>query len=67
MARVAATPRDVRDMLELYGVGGEQREGLMQMAREARQRDAWWHSYSDFPDVRTFVSFEKAADFDPDL
>jgi transcriptional regulator with XRE-family HTH domain len=60
-ARVAATPRDVRDMLELYRVSDQQQEDLMQLAHEARQRDAWWHSYRDVPDVRTFMSLEKAA------
>src|SRR6266536_3182683 len=28
--QVGATPRDVRDMLELYGVNGKQRDELMQ-------------------------------------
>jgi transcriptional regulator with XRE-family HTH domain len=59
--RVTATPRDVRDMLELYGVGGKQREDLLQLAHEARRKDAWWHSYRDVPDVRTFMSLEKSA------
>jgi len=34
--RVGVTPRDVRDMLLLYGVPEEQREYLVQIAREAR-------------------------------
>jgi transcriptional regulator with XRE-family HTH domain len=61
-ARVAAMPRDVRDMLELYRVSDQQREDLLQLAHEARQLDAWWHACRDVPDVRTFMSFEKAAD-----
>jgi transcriptional regulator with XRE-family HTH domain len=60
-ARVTAMLRDVRDMLELYQVSGQQQEDLLQLAREARQKDAWWHSCRDVPDVRTYMSFEKAA------
>jgi transcriptional regulator with XRE-family HTH domain len=61
-ARVTALPRDVRDMLDIYQVSGQQREDLLQLAHEARHRDAWWHSYRDLPDARTFMSLEKAAD-----
>ena len=39
--------RDVRDLLDIYGVTDEaQREALIQLARDARQR-GWWHSYGD--------------------
>ena len=44
--QVSATPRDVRDMLELYRVDPEQRETLVQVARQARQR-GWWEAYRD--------------------
>jgi transcriptional regulator with XRE-family HTH domain len=60
-ARVSATLRDVRDMLELYGVNDDQRMALMQLAREARQREPWWRTYSGTPNIRTFVSLEDAA------
>lgn len=43
---VGVTPRDVRDMLELYGVAGDGREALVQLAREARTR-GWWHAYNE--------------------
>jgi hypothetical protein len=43
---VGVTPRDVRDMLELYGIAGDQREALVQLAREARKR-GWWHAYNE--------------------
>jgi ribosome-binding protein aMBF1 (putative translation factor) len=36
-AQVRATPRDVRDMLALYGVTGQTREALIRAAREARR------------------------------
>jgi hypothetical protein len=39
--QVGATPRDVRDMLELYRVDDAQRQALVQIAREARER-GWW-------------------------
>ncbi|EHK87912.1 Helix-turn-helix protein [Saccharomonospora azurea SZMC 14600] len=43
---VGVTPRDVRDMLELYGVHGDDQEALVQLAREARKR-GWWHAYNE--------------------
>lgn len=43
---VGVTPRDVRDMLQLYGLGGDDREALVQLSREARTR-GWWHAYSE--------------------
>jgi transcriptional regulator with XRE-family HTH domain len=59
-ARVRATPRDVRDLLALYGVTGTRQEGLIQLAREARH-SGWWHqAYGDLP-VRALVGLEDAA------
>src|SRR5215218_10444994 len=44
--QVGATPRDVRDMVELYGVTGQRMENLMQLARETREREKpWWDEY----------------------
>jgi hypothetical protein len=57
--RVRATPRDVRDMLDLYGVYGERRDELVLLAKEARQ-GAWWTAFQDLP-ITSFVSFETAA------
>jgi transcriptional regulator with XRE-family HTH domain len=39
-------PRSVRDLLDLYGVTGPERDGLIQLARDARQ-PGWWHSFRD--------------------
>src|SRR5215831_12561176 len=39
-------PGNVRILLELYGVTGSERDGLIQLAREARQ-PGWWHSFRD--------------------
>jgi transcriptional regulator with XRE-family HTH domain len=43
---VGVTPRDTRDLLELYGVEGDHREALVQLAREARKR-GWWQAYAE--------------------
>jgi transcriptional regulator with XRE-family HTH domain len=39
-------PGNVRVLLDLYGVTGPERDGLIQLAREARQ-PGWWHSFRD--------------------
>ena len=39
-------PGNVRVLLDLYGVAGAERDGLVQLAREARQ-PGWWHSFRD--------------------
>ena len=60
--RVSVSPRDVRDMLDLYGVPAEQRESLVQLARDSRQK-GWWHAYSDtmMPQFATYLGLESAA------
>lgn len=58
--QVSASPRDVRDMLELYGVDAEHRDGLVEFARTARKK-GWWEAYSD-TDVVPLVGLEVAAD-----
>jgi transcriptional regulator with XRE-family HTH domain len=60
--RVSVSPRDVRDMLDLYDVPGEQRESLVQLARDSRQK-GWWHAYSDtmLPQFATYLGLESAA------
>lgn len=42
---VGAQVRDVRDVLDLYGVVGDERERLMGLVRTARRR-GWWHDYA---------------------
>jgi transcriptional regulator with XRE-family HTH domain len=39
-------PGNVRTLLELYGVNGPERDGLIQLTRDARQ-PGWWHSFRD--------------------
>jgi transcriptional regulator with XRE-family HTH domain len=60
--RVSVSPRDVRDMLQIYGVPPDQREELVQLARDSRQK-GWWHAYSDTmqPQFATYVGLESAA------
>jgi hypothetical protein len=58
--QVGAMPRDVRDMLDLYRVGPEQRDALIQLARDARQK-GWWHAYTDVPVVPGYIGLEVSA------
>src|SRR5215469_7359923 len=60
--RVSVSPRDVRDMLEIYGVPEDQRDSLMQLARDSRQK-GWWHAYGDTvqPHLATYLGLESAA------
>jgi transcriptional regulator with XRE-family HTH domain len=60
-ARVAVTPRDVKDLLTLYGVQDEQyREALMTLARQSRER-TWWTDYRDVMRPGSFVGLEAGA------
>src|SRR6266496_3315388 len=46
-ARVSVLPRDVKFLLGVYGSAeGEERELLLTLARESRQK-GWWHQYGD--------------------
>ena len=54
-----ATPRDVRDMVAVYGVDGKAAEELVQVAREARQK-GWWHLYGTVL-TGAYVGLEAAA------
>jgi len=60
--RVSVSPRDVRDMLEIYGTSPDQRDSLVQLARESRQK-GWWHAYGDTvqPHFATYLGLESAA------
>ena len=61
-ARVSITPRDVRDMLQLYGVESHQQVALLELALEAHRKDPFWQAHGDLPpDFRTYVSLEKVA------
>lgn len=54
-------PDDVRKLVEWYGLGADEGERLVQLAREARKR-AWWQQ-TDLPDAyRTLIGHEQAAE-----
>jgi hypothetical protein len=60
-ARVAVSPRDVKDLLTLYGVADEAyREALIALARLSRER-TWWTDYRDIMRPGNFVGLEAAA------
>lgn len=42
--RISVRPGDVRELLEVYGVAGDQADTLVELAREAR-RKGWWHRF----------------------
>ncbi|PZS37061.1 MAG: XRE family transcriptional regulator, partial [Pseudonocardiales bacterium] len=46
----------------LYGVGDAEREALVQLARDARQR-GWWHAYGDVlsDHYSAYIGFETDA------
>jgi transcriptional regulator with XRE-family HTH domain len=58
--QTGVTPRDVRDMLSIYGVDVEYAETLLRIAREARQK-GWWQLYGDVL-TSAYVGLEAAAD-----
>jgi transcriptional regulator with XRE-family HTH domain len=67
--RVGATSRDIRDLCIVYGItGADERERLMALAREGKQR-AWWQRY-DLP-YAPYVGLEAEAtsisQYDTDL
>jgi transcriptional regulator with XRE-family HTH domain len=57
--RVGASPRDIRDLCIVYGItDAAEREGLMALAREGKQR-AWWQQFG-LP-YATYVGLEAEA------
>ena len=55
-----ATPRDVRDLCDLYGVTDQaERDRMMALAREGKQ-SGWWQSY-DLDYFATYVGLEAEA------
>jgi hypothetical protein len=62
LGRVSFKERDVADLLDFYGVGGEQKEQLLQLAHEANATP-WWQKYREVvPDwFQVYVGLEEAA------
>lgn len=61
-AEVRPHPNDVRALLSLYNVEGEQAEAVIAVARQAKQR-GWWQGYADvLPSwFTTYVGMESEA------
>jgi transcriptional regulator with XRE-family HTH domain len=63
-ARVGVLPRDVKFLLGVYGIdeAAPEREALLTMARESRQR-GWWQQYGDAiaEYFEVYVGLESAA------
>ena len=49
-AQVGVRPRDLGFLLDMYEVGGPERDQLLQIARERRQQ-RWWQEYADLPNI----------------
>ena len=60
--RVLVSPRDVRDLLRIYGVPEDQSGRLIELARESRQK-GWWQSFGDSvePQFATYLGMEGEA------
>jgi transcriptional regulator with XRE-family HTH domain len=60
--RVLVSPQDVRDLLDTYGVPEDQRDRLIQLAHESRQK-GWWQGfgYSVDPNLATYLGMEGTA------
>lgn len=60
--RVSVTARDVRDLLRIYDVPEGQRDALIQLARESRQK-GWWQAYGGGvqPHLATYLGMESEA------
>jgi transcriptional regulator with XRE-family HTH domain len=70
-ARVSVTPRDVRDLLDLYEVGDlEYRESLLNLARASREK-AWWAEFRDVVRPGSYIAMESEAsvirNWEPDV
>ncbi|KAA2264672.1 helix-turn-helix domain-containing protein [Solihabitans fulvus] len=60
--KVPVLARDVRDMLELYGIDGEKRDSLLGLAKDAK-REGYWERFAEAAPRRfsTFFGLEAAA------
>ncbi|GGV10002.1 transcriptional regulator [Actinomadura cremea] len=60
-ARTGAKIADVRRLLDLYEVGGDRRDDLLALARDAEER-GWWEDYRDLPrPLADFIALESEA------
>lgn len=61
-AEVPAQRRDVRDMLNMYGVTGDQRQEIVDLLGDAKD-PGWWHAYNQFLSRKysTYIAHEAEA------
>ncbi len=59
---MSVSPRDVRDISAIYGASPQEREYLIQLARDSRKK-GWWDAYKDAiePHFATYLGLESAA------
>jgi transcriptional regulator with XRE-family HTH domain len=59
---VGVRVQDARDLLDLYGVVGQQRESFLELVRQSRAH-GWWHPYTDVmsEEFDRLVGFEDEA------
>jgi transcriptional regulator with XRE-family HTH domain len=62
LGRVSFKERDIADLLTLYGVDGDERTALVELARQANQ-PGWWHQFGDIlaPWFQSYLGLEEAA------
>ncbi|BCJ33471.1 transcriptional regulator [Actinocatenispora thailandica] len=62
LARVPAQRRDVRDMLNMFGVTGEERQEIVDLLGDSKNPD-WWHAYHEYLSrkYRDFIALEADA------
>lgn len=60
---VTVRRNDLRDMLDLFGVtDADRRDELFQLAKQAKERGAWWRRYGDLPNsYLRLIELESAA------
>jgi transcriptional regulator with XRE-family HTH domain len=56
----SGTVRDVRDLCDLYRVSDAQRDNLMELARQSKQR-GWWQEYEYGLPFATYIGLEADA------
>jgi transcriptional regulator with XRE-family HTH domain len=60
--KVGITPRDARDMLDLYGVTGTERDRLLEIAQQSRQRSMWHNYWNAVPEpFYNYLGLESSA------
>ena len=60
--KVGITPRDAREMLDLYGVTGAERDRLLEIAKQSRQRSMWHNYWNAVPEpFYNYLRLESSA------